>query len=358
MLSWGVDIGAAAALVVAFWLRPMIDLTEPRIVLAGVCSAAGVAVAVVLRWRLPAIAPAVALVATGIGWVLEASTDPLLGVAWSLYPLAVRSAVRARLLGVAAVVTLIAVSVSYGGEPSGGFDQRIVLAGAAIGIAWLLGHTEARRQEATREAVRQEAEAEQARRQNAMAREVHDVVGHALSVISAEADVARSLPDLREADLRSSLADIEHRARSALEEVQGLVRALRTGESSTQAAVILPQLVAAARASGLEVAQHIEVTAASHQTDLVVVRVVQEAVSNVIRHAGARWCEVSVSPEDGAVVVRIDDDGSGLPDDWRPGTGLIGMRERVEGLGGSLTVTNRLAGGTRVLARVPVAAVS
>lgn len=353
-LSWLVDAGIAAVLIVIFWAQPLLATTNRVHAIVGMTLAVAVPAAVLLRWRFPTIAPAVALVATGAGWILQVSTDPMLAVAWCLYPLALRRGVQTRIIGTAAILVMMLTLWTYGAEGAASVGQRVVYAGIAIGASWLLGRAEARRLEATQHAVRQQAEAEQSRQQTAMAREVHDVVGHALSVISAEADVSRNLPGLGEPELRESLAGIEHRARGALEEVQALVRALRLGQIDSGRVTPLTQLVAAAQVSGIEVTTRIDLPDTSNDASLVVSRVVQEALSNVVRHANANRCEVAVWQEDQAVSVRIDDDGAGLATGHSPGTGLTGMRERVEGIGGSLTVTDRLEGGTRVLAKIPV----
>ncbi|TDC03853.1 sensor histidine kinase [Nonomuraea longispora] len=353
LLSWTVDAAVVAVLIAIFWAQPLLTTASGASMIVGVTLAAAVAAAVLLRWKFPTIAPTVALVATGVGSMLQVSTDPMLAVAWCLYPLALRRGVQTRIIGSAAILVMMLVLWTYGAAGSSAVEERVIYAGIAIGASWLLGRAEARRLEATRHAVRQHAEAEQARQQTAMAREVHDVVGHALSVIRAEADVSRNLPGLGESELRESLAGIEHRARGALEEVQALVRALRLGQTDSGRATPLPQLVAAAQVSGIDVTTRIDLPDTMDDVSLVVSRVVQEALSNVVRHANANRCEVAVWQEDQAVSVRIDDDGTGLSAGHTPGTGLTGMRERVEGIGGSLTVTNRLEGGTRVLAKIP-----
>ncbi len=357
VLSWVVDAAVAAAIVTPFWVRILLDVDDRHVVLIGVGLVALVSAALLLRWRVPVAAPAVALVATGAGWILGVSTDPMLGVAWCLYPLALRRGTQTEVGGFAVVVVLMLVAVSgVSGSSSSDLDQRIVIAVAAIGASWLLGHVEARRMEVTSRAVQQQAEHEQTLRQATMARDVHDVVGHALTVISAEADVSRNLEGLHEAELRDSLANIERRAREALQQVQALVRALKSGATyvTDGAEVALPELLAAARSSGLEVEARINLPETSRETSQSVTRVVQEALSNVVRHAQARRCQVSVWPEGETLAVRVDDDGAGLPHGHAPGMGLTGMRERLHRIGGSLTVTDRLEGGTRVLAKLPL----
>jgi signal transduction histidine kinase len=113
----------------------------------------------------------------------------------------------------------------------------LVVAVAALSVAWLLGTVVGRQVETARLNVQLET-----------ARDVHDVVGHALGVISAEAGVTRSLPDAGADELRASLEEIEQHARRALEEVQGLVRALRSGPALAD----LPSVVAATRAAGID----------------------------------------------------------------------------------------------------------
>lgn len=353
--SWVGDSVAAVVLVVVFWVPQLMSASHLWLSASGVALALVVAASVMMRWRLPSVAPAAALVATGIAWFLQVSSDPMLAVAWCLYPLALRRGRRSRIIGGAAVIVMILVSLTYGAPPSAaGVDQRIIFAAVAIGAVWLLGQAEAKRLEAVRESTDRQAAYERAVHQASMAREVHDVVGHALSVISAEADVSRSLPDLREAELRESLGDIEQRARGALEEVQALVRALRDGEPGSGSTTPIQQLVTAARVSGLEVDTQLEETGLPEATSRVVSRVVQEALSNVVRHANAERCEVAVWHEDETVRVRVDDDGVGLSPRYQPGLGLTGMRERVGAVGGSVTVTNRVEGGTRLLATLPI----
>ncbi|MBB5430172.1 signal transduction histidine kinase [Nocardiopsis composta] len=79
-------------------------------------------------------------------------------------------------------------------------------------------------------------------------------------------------------------------------------------------------------------------------------------MSNMIRHAAAERCELMVAPAGERLVVRVDDDGRGIPAGGRAGSGIAGMRERVESVGGRLTVAERLGGGTRVLAELPLEA--
>lgn len=309
---WIGDLVAAAVIVVGFWVPLMVSSTSPWPLLGGIALAALTVGAMLTRWRVPSTAPLVALMATGAGWVLQVSSDPMLAVAWCLYPLALRRGGRSRIIGGAAVIVMLLVSFTYGAPASvAGVDQRIIFAAVAIGAVWLLGRAEAKRLEVVRESASRQAAYERALHQASMAREVHDVVGHALSVISAEADVSRNLPNVSETELLQSLGDIEQRARGALEEVQALVRSLRDGDPGAASATPLAQLVTAAQVTGLDVDAQIDDADMPEATSLVVSRVVQEALSNVVRHARATHCEIAVWREGETVQVRIDDDGAG-----------------------------------------------
>lgn len=235
-VSWFVDAAVGAVIVVVFWILPMMSASDlsAASIRAGVFLAIVVFTAVLLRWRCPVLAPAAALLATATGWAMGLpNSDPMLAAAWCLYPMALRRGARARRVGLISVGAIVLASGLLAFTSDDRFNaQRAVTGVGAIGVSWLLGHAEARRMNLAQQAVEQQAEFDRIRAQEAMAREVHDVVGHALSVISAEADVARHLPDSDENELRESLAGIERRARGALEDVQGLVRALRAGKQA------------------------------------------------------------------------------------------------------------------------------
>lgn len=203
---------------------------------------------------------------------------------------------------------------------------------------------------------------------------MHDVVGHALGVIGAEAGVTRSLPDADERELRASLADIETHARRALEEVQALVRTLRApgpagpppyppplpdARPDAGAGIAgLPSLIAATRAAGVRVEERVRVRAdeVSGMIGTVLYRIVQEALSNVVRHAPGAACAVDVYREGDVIVARVRDHGPGARAGGTgsgTGTGLLGMRERARLVGGTVTWGGHPEGGFEVTARLP-----
>lgn len=345
------DTGAAVLVVGVFWLPPTSTSGNPSLVVAAAALALVTGAAMVLRWRLPASSVVAAGVATVAGTVLGVCEDPLLATAWCLYPLAVARASRARAAALVGACLLAGLAMVTGvpGDGASGTWQRWLLAAVAVSAAWLLGTTVGRQLATAREAERVRVQLE-------VARDVHDVVGHALGVISAEAGVTRSLPDAGEQELRDALADVEAHARRALGEVQAVVRALRdptdpVGGTGPR----LSSVVAATRAAGVDVEARIDV--AEHLDDAVgavVVRIVQECLSNVLRHAPGAGCTVAVHEDGGAIVVRVTDRGPGAGAGAAPGFGLQGMRERARQVGGSVTWGDHPRGGFEVTGRLPV----
>lgn len=358
--AWLVDIGASATVVLVFWVPSI--LTSGAVPWLGACLAVLVGCAMLLRWKAPSTAVSVALASTAAGWLIAATTDPMVGVAWCLYPLAFKRRSRTRDVGSVVVGVLVLVTLVLGVTGSAqDLMQTAVFSFGAIGVAWLLGYVEAERMSSIRRAERQQVEFELVQREAVMAREVHDIVGHALSTISAEAGIARAVSSSDTGDLLESLGDIENRSRDALEQVQSLVRAIRRRDSSwigdnggQSPDVTLRGLVAAATLSGLTVDSHIDIPECGRGVTFVATRVVQEALSNIIRHSGAERCELMVAPVEEKLIVRVNDDGTGIIAGGESGYGISGMRERVESIGGRLTVANRLKRGTSVLAELPL----
>ncbi|WP_440072535.1 sensor histidine kinase [Streptosporangium sp. OZ121] len=368
------DILAAVLVVGMFWLPSTLAVADRSRLVAGLALASVTGGAMILRRRFPAGSTVIAGIATVAGSLLGVCQDPLLATAWCLYPLAIAHAARTRAL-VLFLLCLLAGLAAVTGVPAGDASeagQRLVLAVAALSVAWLLGTATGRQIAAAREA-------ERARVQLEVARDVHDVVGHALGVISAEAGVTRALPDAGEQELRDSLADVEAHARRALEEVQAFVRALRSAPGSPAGAgpgpgpggtaagpagarpggavagiARLPSVVAATRAAGVGVEARIEVNGyVDDVVGAVVFRIVQESLSNVVRHAPGAGCAVDVREDGETIVVSVRDHGPGARANGGSGFGLRGMRERARLVGGTVTWGNHPDGGFDVTARLP-----
>jgi signal transduction histidine kinase len=247
-----------------------------------------------------------------------------------------------------------------------------------FGAAWLLGlfahnyraHA-ARLEERTAELER--AREELARRavveeRLRLARELHDVVAHAMSVIAVQSGVGAHVADSRPEEVGKALAAIEATSRSALTELRRLLGVLRQdGEPQASLAPVpgladLDALLAEVAKAGLAVKLRVQGRPAPLPAglDLSAYRIVQEALTNVVKHAGPARAQVVVGYGDHEVRVEVTDDGRGAAtsaSDGRAGTGhgLIGMRERVAAFGGDLEVGPRPGGGFRVAARLPLA---
>ena len=256
-------------------------------------------------------------------------------------------------------------------------------AGEAIGLAaWLLllaalaelirnrrAYQQASRQ---RHLEAQRSREEQVRRQASevrlgVARELHDVLAHSISLINVQAGVALELMEQRPEQARSALAAIKQASKDALVEVQAMLGTLRAdGEhvprSPAPRLADLAGLVRRADAAGLTVQMHVtgEPVPLPAGVDLAAYRIVQEALTNVVRHAGARIATVRLDYRPGELCVQVDDDGHrspdgpGKPTEMAGGSGIAGMRERASALGGDLTTSPRPGGGFRVRARLPM----
>jgi signal transduction histidine kinase len=215
--------------------------------------------------------------------------------------------------------------------------------------------------EAEAEASRQAAE-ERLR----IARELHDVLGHNVSLINVQAGAALHRLDRSGTPVsRDVLAAIKDISRQALRELRGTLGVLRQVDEPApleQPPVLglaaLDQLLDHARSAGLEVRCEIDGEPAPIPAgvDLAAYRIVQEALTNVTRHACAASVVVRVRFGNGEVCVEVDDDGTGVPDGTvMSGNGIQGMTERARELGGTLTASTRAGGGFTVLARLPLA---
>lgn len=187
-----------------------------------------------------------------------------------------------------------------------------------------------------------------------IARDLHDLLGHSLSVVALKAELAEKLVERDPARARAEMADVRDVAREALAEVRTAVRGYRVGSGAglRQELRRAEQALAAAevelRCDGDPelVGPHIDAT-----REGVLALVLREATTNVVRHARARTCEIRFFRADECFGLDVRDDGRGPVD--RPGHGLLGMRERVEAVGGHLELSHAWP-GTRLVARFPL----
>jgi signal transduction histidine kinase len=192
-----------------------------------------------------------------------------------------------------------------------------------------------------------------------IARELHDVVSHNLSVMVVQAGGARRIADGDPARAREALASIESTGRLALTEMRrllGLISAEEPALAPAGGVDALGELVDRVRAAGLPI--ELEVTGERTElppgVDVSVHRIVQEALTNVMKHAGEARARVRIRYERDAVEIGVTDDGRGGPNDDGGGRGLAGMRERVALFGGTFRAGPRGEGGYEVSVRLPL----
>jgi signal transduction histidine kinase len=197
-----------------------------------------------------------------------------------------------------------------------------------------------------------------------IARELHDVVAHSMSVVAVHAGTGRMVARADPAAAERSLATIEDTTRSALAEMRQLLGVLRSADGDDPAALLpapglgdVHALVAEVVRSGVDVELRVHGVrpAVPPGVDLSAYRVVQEALTNVIKYAGPAKAFVDVRYTDSSVHVEVTDDGRGPAAPAAPGgNGLVGMRERAAVHGGTLDAGPGDAGGFRVVARFPL----
>ena len=302
-------------------------------------------------------AVAVAMIVAGV-WLLPLQ----LGVA--LYTLAAsRGDVIAR-IGAGASTLAIALALPLaGGFEFGREALRVVFLVAAWSLGDSIGSRRAYLSEVEAKAARLELEqASEVRRvaaeeQARIARELHDVVAHALSVIIVQAGAADDVFALDPARAREPIRAIDSAARAALGDLRRVLGILQTDTEylPQPSLAALDGLIEQVRATGLDISVTIEGAprSLSAAVDLSAYRIVQEALTNTLKHAGAERARVRVRYGDD-LGLEIRDDGRLQAAENSGGSGLIGMRERVALLGGTVEAGPAASGGYLVSARIPI----
>ncbi len=330
------------------------------------------------RWR-PLTALALTLAAEAALVFLGFAVDPMIAAAIVLYTVAVvkpaRIAVGALIgvgvtLGVLAFITPAGVSGSVHGitRLEANFGKA---AGTAIVLlaAWVAGragragraYAEGLREQAERRAA---AKVDQARRAVAeerlrIARELHDVVAHSMSVVAVQAGVGRWVIDSSPRDAAKALDAIQATSRATLREMRQLLGVLRDGTPDEMlSAPGLGDIPDLAERAGLRLDLTVRGTPRELPAgvDLAAFRIVQEALTNVVKHAGTDNGRVVVTYAAEEVAIEVSDDGIGATAQVHEGHGLIGMRERVALYGGKFSAGPLPGRGYRVSARLPIGA--
>lgn len=379
----------ALGLVALFTYRgdAAIDYREPDAI--GVLLTIGFTVPLLLRRRAPVLM-ALALAAVNLAFLRWDYPIPtaIVVVLIAIYSLGAYAEFRGGLAGVAAMLgsSYVYMAVTTRRFPDAEDVDLVTAFFLTLGVigVWAIGRSvrsrrrytteleeRAERLERTREAEVRAALAEERSR---IARELHDVVAHHVSVMTVQAAGARRTLDRDPERSKQAMEAIERTGRGALAEMRRIVGVLRGPDSETP--LVLPGrtpqpglvdvagLAEHLTGTGLPVDLRIEGTAVPLPVgvELTAYRVIQEALTNTLQHAGPATAQVHLRYSPSELVVEILDDGHGPAvappirnaDGARPGHGLLGMRERVALYGGSLTVGPGPAGGFRVQARIPI----
>ncbi len=348
------------------------DLNASRAALA--IAAAGWTLPLLARRRFPFAAPAAVLVLMTVeGAVSEGITNSgtaFVVVLLTAGLLGMNGITRRGIAG--GVLTLLAIAVVVYQDPNGAVGDFLSVSGVAA-VAWAGGvalHERLRRSaEIEARAARLERErhvearAAVAEERARIAREMHDVVAHSLSVMVVQAEAAEAMLDVNPERARRPLSSVQDTGRSALGELRRMLGALR--ETDASGAPLAPQpgldgladLIESVRAAGLLVSVRIdgEPRELPQGVDLSAYRIVQEGLTNALKHAGPARAEVLVRYGERELELGVSDDGRGRdPQSNGGGHGLVGMRERVALYGGELEAGPRPDGGFGLRARLPL----
>jgi signal transduction histidine kinase len=332
--------------VVALLLAVTVLVGLPSPIAVPVLLAATLPIAVRRRWPLAVfwvvLAAAAVAIATGV------LTGAHLLVALPLYTVAVRCSPRAGVVSLVAalVVTAMGVVRLPGLVGTGTAGGLVVPGGAAIVAAWALGVA----LRSHRKSVALQAVTEERLR---LARELHDVIAHGLGAITVHAGVARHVLATRPEELPKIIGAIEESAREGTRDLRRLLDALHAREqASPPMLTALDGVVARVSAAGVRTTVDVRGTVRPlpAATEEGAFRIVQEALTNVVKHAAPARAEVVLEYRPEELLVEVTDDGAGGP--VVPGHGITGMRERAEACGGVLAVGPQER-GFRVAAVLP-----
>jgi signal transduction histidine kinase len=340
-------------------------------------AAAGVTLPVAARRRWP-LAAAVTVAAVAVwqqalnGDLTENSVTPLLTLSMVVYAVSAYCDRRRAFVGLVAVLVLIWTEVLLGDKTA---TSDFLFTALLVFGPWLVGRIVAARSELAAElsdkADRLEREHDKqaqlavAHERSRIARELHDVVAHNVSVMVVQAAAARRMIDHDASKAKEALGSVEQTGRDALKEMRRMVGMLGGADEGL---ALAPQpsideldwLIQRARDAGLDVDLAIEGERRRLESgvDLSAFRIVQEALTNTLKHAGPAQAQVTLRYTDHDVEVEVSDNGRGvrtpIDNGAVTGHGLLGMRERVAMLGGEIEAGYRKDGGFGVHARLPL----
>ncbi|HEY1093511.1 MAG TPA: sensor histidine kinase [Glycomyces sp.] len=364
------DAAAAAAVCAAYLAFASFDGSDGAPYFTGPAwlawiTAAAVGAPIAVRRRWPLSCAAVTVAGCTAAALLDLTREPFVPAALVLYTVAASTGLRrsvTALLTALAVLGAGLVAGLYVVTPSESLSGALGLTGAVwivVGGGWAAGVAVRRR----RELDRRTRAGEQARlvseERMRIARELHDIVSHNLSLIALQAGVADHVADAQPDRAREALRSIESTSREALSEMRSVLTVLRSGTEAADDLGPAPglddleALFERSRAAGMRVSAAIDIPGRIPPgVALAVYRVVQESLTNATKHSQGRHCSVSVRHDRGTITAEIVDNGPHRPG-GDPGHGLIGMRERVLMYGGTFSAGPAPDGGFAVKAVLP-----
>lgn len=369
-----VDVAVALfftlALQLEIWIWWVPDEMGPR----PFAAVMGILLTAPLLWRRRApLACLVASVAVFLVWTLiaapQGSLVPFLTILALVFSLAVHASTRRAAAGLAVSAVALAIEVAATTNSFGDY----VFVGAFLAGSWLAGRAVRARQQRADElfdrTVRLEVEREDKAREAAtnerarIARELHDVISHSVSVMVVQAGAAEQVFDSDPDQARNALRSIQETGRQARHELRRLLGLMRADRDDAVLApqpglAQLPTLVEQLRRSGLEVDLDVRVEprTLSPGLQLAAYRIIQEALTNSLKHGGPGSARVFVRYDRDALELEVLDEGQADAPSDNEGFGLIGMRERIALYGGELEHGRRNGGGYRLRARLPLSA--
>jgi signal transduction histidine kinase len=374
--TWGLDVLivlVAVASAVGTVLRTDPQRPDGAQLWFEVAAISAVVVVLLARRRFPCLAPACVWVVAAVlsfldGELIASQPGVFLAGMYSAFLLG--GLRRGQLARLGLVLVLVGAAVVVYHNPTH-TSADLVFTPVLFAVAWLAGFALRERNEraeaAEERAQRAERERESAARvavaeeRTRMARELHDVVAHAVSVMVLQVGAVRHrLP--AESDEGEALQNVERAGRGALAEMRRLLGALREGDDLLELAPHpglddLEPLVASVRAAGLDVRLHTdgEPVALPRSLDLSAYRIVQEGLTNALKHSGARRADVTVDYAPGELRLEVRDDGpGGFAQNDGYGHGLIGIGERVKTYGGDMSAFIAASGGFVLRASIPL----
>lgn len=349
----------------------------------GLVLLAGTGLVLVVRRRWPVAVFVATALASVVYYALDFSDGPgWLALFVALYTLTSlgdgHRSVTIAAVGIA-VLTVVWLLAARDVEPPAAIGWVFFRIGAAV-MSAALGESARSRRVIAAEALERADRAERTREEEArarvdaerlrIAREVHDTVAHAIAVINVQAGVTAHVLDSRPDRAAEALRTIERTSAQALQEMRSILGVLRDaheGRVPPQGLDRVDDLVTQARDAGVEVALDDQASRPlPSAVDGAAYRIVQEAITNVIRHVGPTRVIVSITQDDDELQVRVADEGrrgapegvNGVAPSDGTGRGILGMRERCRLLGGQLDAGPRPGGGFEVVARLPLAPVA